>query len=143
MATAMLGRLPLSVIRGPRDSLEEKLAGEDGEQWLKALNRFLRKENPWPEGPVVSGLHQAPRDTYRGANTDGCPYEFLMRRYGDWLQNEAKYLDRPTLQILDAKLLKALQQKSTRNPGDMPKLKDIFPTKVVAANNRIRDGVAG
>lgn len=44
----MLGKLPLSAVRGPRDTLEQCLAGESGERWLKALNQFLRGENPWP-----------------------------------------------------------------------------------------------
>jgi len=44
----MLGTLPLSVVRGPRDELEDRLAGEEGEIWLTAFKRFLRKENPWP-----------------------------------------------------------------------------------------------
>ncbi len=48
MSKGMLGKLPLSEIRGPRDAFEEKLAGEDGEKWLEAFKRFLRKENPWP-----------------------------------------------------------------------------------------------
>ncbi len=43
----MLGRLPLSKVRGPRDTLETNLAGPDGEVWLAELNRFLRKENTW------------------------------------------------------------------------------------------------
>lgn len=47
MAQAMLGKLPLSAVRGPRDTLEEHLAGPDGPRWLEALKRFNRKENPW------------------------------------------------------------------------------------------------
>ncbi len=47
MSKGMLGMLPLSAIRGPRDAFEEKLAGDDGPMWLAAFNRFLRKENPW------------------------------------------------------------------------------------------------
>ncbi len=49
MSKGMLGNLPLSEVRGPRDAFEEKLAGEDGAVWLTAFNRFLRKENPWPK----------------------------------------------------------------------------------------------
>jgi hypothetical protein len=49
----MLGKLPLSEIQGPRDDLEQRLAGDDGEKWLAALKRFLRKENPWPEQLVI------------------------------------------------------------------------------------------
>jgi hypothetical protein len=47
MPDGMLGRLPLSEVRGPRDDLETRLAGADGEFWLQALKRFLRKEDPW------------------------------------------------------------------------------------------------
>jgi hypothetical protein len=143
MVKAMLGNLPLSAVRGPRDSLEEKLAGDNGEEWLIALKRFLRKENPWGNDSAIPGLLSAPVDTYRGANIDGCPYEFLLKHYGVWLQEGSKYLDRPILARLDKKLLKALQQKSTRNQDSMPLLNEIFPTKTEAALNRMRDGVAG
>ena len=44
----MLGTLSLSDVQGPRNELEKRLASETGEEWLGALNRFLRKENPWP-----------------------------------------------------------------------------------------------
>jgi len=47
MSEGMLGRLPLSETRGPRDELEDRLAGAKGEIWLAALKRFLREENPW------------------------------------------------------------------------------------------------
>jgi len=47
MSEGMLGNLPLSEIRGPRDDFEEKLAGADGPRWLAAFKRFLRRENPW------------------------------------------------------------------------------------------------
>lgn len=48
MSQGMLGTLPLSDVRGPRDTLEQCLAGGEGERWLTALNKFLRGENPWP-----------------------------------------------------------------------------------------------
>lgn len=40
-------QVALSDARGPLNDLLAKLAGEDGELWLKALCKFLRKENPW------------------------------------------------------------------------------------------------
>jgi len=49
MSKNMLGKLLLSEIQGPRDDFETKLAGDDGELWLTAFKRFLRKENPWVE----------------------------------------------------------------------------------------------
>ena len=40
----MLGMLPLSAVRGPRDTLEDHLAGQDGPLWFHWLNRFNRRE---------------------------------------------------------------------------------------------------
>jgi hypothetical protein len=47
MSEGMLGKLPLSVVRGPRNDLDEKLAGEQGPMWITALKMLLRRENPW------------------------------------------------------------------------------------------------
>lgn len=55
MSEGMLGVLPLSEIRGPRDAFEEKLAGSEGSMWLEAFKRFLRKENPWPVRRLIDG----------------------------------------------------------------------------------------
>jgi len=40
-------RLALSEVQGPLIDLLEKVGGRDGEMWLRGLNKFLRKENPW------------------------------------------------------------------------------------------------
>lgn len=42
-------RLALPKFRGPLDDLQQKLLSSDGDDWLAALKRFLRKENPWAE----------------------------------------------------------------------------------------------
>ena len=47
MSEGMLGKLSLLETQGPRSDLEQKLAGPEGEKWLAALKRMLRKENPW------------------------------------------------------------------------------------------------
>lgn len=48
MSKGMLGKLPLSAIRGPRDAFEEMLAGEHGPECLEAFKRFIRKhKDPW------------------------------------------------------------------------------------------------
>jgi len=63
----MLGSLPLSEVRGPKGDLDEKLAGSEGEMWLTAFKRFLRKENPWMVAKfsvrwvVTLGLHKTPK----------------------------------------------------------------------------------
>lgn len=49
----MLGNIPLSEIQGPRNDFEQRLAGIDGEIWLTAFKRFLRKENPWDDLNLV------------------------------------------------------------------------------------------
>lgn len=33
--------------RGPLNDLMDKMSGEEGERWLRALKGMLRKENPW------------------------------------------------------------------------------------------------
>ncbi len=40
-------RLALSEIRGLLNDLLERLSGDSCREWLSALKRFLRKENPW------------------------------------------------------------------------------------------------
>ena len=53
MSEGMLGRLPLAAVRGPRDTLEEHLAGKDGELWLTELNKFNARKTCWPVGETV------------------------------------------------------------------------------------------
>ncbi len=43
----MLGSA-LTAVVGPMKDFYEKLGGADGERWLEAFKRFLRKEEPWP-----------------------------------------------------------------------------------------------
>ena len=49
----MLGSA-LAFAAGPLKDLIDRLSGVEGEQWLDALKRFLRKENPWPAPEVVA-----------------------------------------------------------------------------------------
>lgn len=44
MSQGMLGLLPLSKVRGPRNALDERLAGPNGSIWLQRLNHMLRSE---------------------------------------------------------------------------------------------------
>lgn len=53
MPEGMLGMLPLSVVRGPKATLDERLAGSHGDMWLAELKKFLRKEPTW--GAVLPG----------------------------------------------------------------------------------------
>jgi len=46
MSNDMLG-VALRDARGPLKDLLEKLSGEDGVNWLRAFNKFLRREDPW------------------------------------------------------------------------------------------------
>lgn len=57
MSYGMLGTLPLSEVRGPRDTLETLFAGGQGRYYLDALNKMLRGENPWP---IVARIHEGP-----------------------------------------------------------------------------------
>ena len=46
MSNNMLG-IALRDVRGLLGNLMDKLCGADGEIWLEAFKKFLRKENPW------------------------------------------------------------------------------------------------
>lgn len=48
-----MSRPTLSDLLGLRADLEEKLASENGDQWMEALKKMLRKENPWPVEEVT------------------------------------------------------------------------------------------
>lgn len=84
----------------------------------------------------VPSIADAPRNSFAGVPTHGDPYLFLMKHYGPWLQPGRKCLDRPSLLEYDPKLLKALQQKYTRDNNSMPPLSEIFPGKREARENR-------
>jgi hypothetical protein len=62
MPKGMLGSLSLRKVQGARNDLEEKLAGEHGKEWLRAFQRFLRKEDPWDGvGDLLIDLSVAPK----------------------------------------------------------------------------------
>jgi len=48
MSEDMLGEA-LRQIAGPLKDLLDKLSGAEGSEWVEALKKFLRKENPWPQ----------------------------------------------------------------------------------------------
>ena len=47
MSKGMLGKLPLSAVRGPRDTLDELLAGGDGPVVLDELKKFNKRQTCW------------------------------------------------------------------------------------------------
>lgn len=49
-------QLTVNEIRGPYMQLLTNLQGKEGRAWLDALNKMLRKENPWMDGPQWSAL---------------------------------------------------------------------------------------
>lgn len=51
MSTGMLGRLPLSAVRGPKDDLDNLLAGNDGEVVLVEFKKFVKRQSCW--GPAM------------------------------------------------------------------------------------------
>lgn len=94
---------------------------------------------PVEENVRIPPLSEAPRNTFQGVRVQGDPYAYLISTYGPWLQEGKKCLDRPTLEVLDARLLKALQQRFSRGTDpNMPPLSSIFPSKTEAERNRKR-----
>ncbi|MDD5566642.1 MAG: hypothetical protein PHH01_00405 [Patescibacteria group bacterium] len=91
MSEGMLGKLPLSEIRGPRDDLEEKLSGAQGPMWLRAFKQFLRRENPW-------GIPNTIVITTNGRN--GEQLIFDLRRQGNTIGRYAEGILYSTLLIV-------------------------------------------
>src|SRR3989338_4540991 len=65
-----MAKIALSEARGPLNALNDALSGEDGDQWLAALARFLRKENPWGDFPSSA---VAAKYGYEVVEEDGVP----------------------------------------------------------------------
>ncbi|MEL7282324.1 MAG: hypothetical protein AAFY35_12125 [Pseudomonadota bacterium] len=120
----------------------ERLRSDDPEQSIlpfvaKSLSSDSKDQTPYPEAfTAVPPLYEAPRDAFRGTYDDGDPYTYLLEHYDAWLQPKRRCLDRPTLKVLDGKLLRALQQRYARNNDSMPPLSEIFPGKKEARANR-------
>jgi hypothetical protein len=51
-------RLDLPETEGTLRDLREKLNGGQGEEWLRGLKKFLRKENPWVWKTIEIGIHK-------------------------------------------------------------------------------------
>lgn len=51
MSKGMLGMLPLSAVRGPKDDLDNLLAGTDGESVLAEFKKFVKRQPCW--GPTA------------------------------------------------------------------------------------------
>ena len=59
---SVLGTNALAKVAGLLRDFFEKVSGSDGEMWVQAFGRFLRKENPWASFPtwktIRLGTHQ-------------------------------------------------------------------------------------
>lgn len=74
-------RLTLPEVRGPLTDLLGKLDGENGGVWLRGLNKFLSKENPWekPESFKIIEI-----GTYKDVRSLRKALEESGARIGDW-----------------------------------------------------------
>ena len=83
-------RLALSEVQGPLIDLLEKVGGRDGEMWLRGLNKFLRKENPW-EKPETFKIIEI--GTYKDVKSLRKALEESGAQIGNWasdILNKAK-----------------------------------------------------
>ena len=75
-------RLALSEVQGPLIDLLEKVGGRDGEMWLRGLNKFLRKENPWGEKPETFKIIEI--GTYKDVKSLRKALEESGAQIGNW-----------------------------------------------------------
>lgn len=94
MSEVMLGNLRIPDVRRSMTDLEDKLAGDDGVQWLVALNRFLRKENPWAEFPLWRVINattiEVNLDVPSSLSFDGATVEWTTPGQTGWVRVEKK-----------------------------------------------------
>ena len=87
MSEGMLGGITLASVAGLINDLLEKLTSKEGEKWLSAFKRFLRKENPWPQFPtwrtIKLGTHKSVKSLVEAIEAKGF-------KIGDWARNIAK-----------------------------------------------------
>ena len=72
----MLGRLPLSALRGPRDALENLLAGSDGEAVLGELKKFVKRQPCWVPKKVAETQKSAEEPKLRPTIVELGVHEF-------------------------------------------------------------------
>ena len=72
MSSDMLDMITLADVAGLNADLNQRLLGADGQEWLKAYKRFLRKENPWVEAVPTVPVIQAALN--RHIDCDAQPY---------------------------------------------------------------------
>ncbi len=71
--------------------LLEKLAGKDGESWLEAQKRFLRKEDPWMEHLIdLDAIPFTPSKWSVAEHRQGGQFVFNSRRIGLYLDDQQK-----------------------------------------------------
>lgn len=91
-------RLALCDVGGPFKDLIEKLSGDDGGQWLRALNKMLRKENSWEVFPVRKtiklGTHKSIDSLCGAIKGNGC-------RISDWAND---ILNKVTVSSIETKV---------------------------------------
>jgi len=83
MSANMLGEA-LRTVCGPLGDLNQKLSGSNGEEWLTALKRFLRKENPWDGATTFPVWKTVTLGTFKDVKSLKKALEEKGFRIGDW-----------------------------------------------------------
>lgn len=111
----MSTRIALCDASGPLTDLLQKLSGEDGEQWLNDLNKFNRKENPWPvaHATVVVAARELYSEEKLAKEILGNDYLAIgeiEKATNQPFTDEQMEILRAQLSKLDKKTIKALQK---------------------------------
>ncbi len=90
MSTGMLGRLPLSVLRGLKDDLDNLLAGTDGESVLAEFKKFVKRQPCWGPALFERNEHGHIIVTVRGLDLTGAQEIERLEAAGYILSDYAK-----------------------------------------------------
>ena len=97
MSTDKIVGIDVCEIRGLVGDLFDKICGENGREWLEALKRFLKKENPWGEAMNIVG---DPKIIQIDRSNKFSPVEFLGK---GWTIEEE---DKRSLKLTEVDLTK-------------------------------------
>lgn len=92
---SMLGNA-LAEVAGPLKDFVEKLGGPEGEKWLAAFKRFLRKEEPWHTFPICRTVTIGTHKTVDKLRTALTSSGFRISDWANDILNRITLVSKPT-----------------------------------------------
>lgn len=116
----------VSQIQNVADVEPKKYLKDELQALRNQVREMVREEKP------LFGI-----DRYRGKNIDGAPYEFFIEKYGAFTDQNNEVLFASDLQVIDARLLRAIRNDFR---GQSVPLKTVSDLSAALVEGRFTDG---